>query len=234
MIKTLYKFLRKGNKSQYGDHKWELNKWYKVKTPLKMCNNGFHASELIQDALFWVKGCIIAKVEVKGESIVEDQKQCWSQMRVVKTWPWNSKDSVKLAISAARLVLHKFEEYYPNDKKPRKAIEAAEAWLANPCEETREAAMEAADAASAAASDAYAASAAASAAASDAYAAYAAASDAYAAASDAYGAAYAAASDAYGAAYAAASAASAAADTNDKESIKQKIHQFILDDIIKE
>jgi len=218
MTKTLYKFLRKGNKSYFGDHKWELNKWYKVKTPLKMCNNGFHASELIQDALYWVRGCILAKVEVKGDSIVESDKQCWSQMRVVKTWPWNSKESVKLAISAARLVLHKFEEAYPNDARPRKAIEAAEAWLANPCEETREAAMEAADAARAhyvAIDAAYAA-----------YAHYAAIDAAYAAyAASTTSAAHATASDAYGAAY-------AASDTNDKEIIKQKIHQFILDDIL--
>jgi len=220
MIKTLYKFLWKDNKSYFGDHKWKLNKWYKVKTPLEMCKHGFHCSELIQDALYWVRGCILAKVEVKGESIVGDDKQCWSQMRIVKTWPWTKIENVKLAIFAARLVLHKFEEAYPNDARPRKAIEAAEAWLANPCEETREAAMEAADAARAhyVAIDAH-------------YvaidAAYAAIDAAYAAIDAAY------ASDAAIDAYASASdAASAAIDTNDKEIIKQKIHQFILDDIL--
>jgi len=122
------------------------------------------------------------------------------------------------------LVLHKFEEAYPNDARPRKAIEAAEAWLANPCEETREAAMEAAMEAADAARAHYVAI--------DAHyvaidAAYAAIDAAYAAIDAAY------ASDAAIDAYASASdAASAAIDTNDKEIIKQKIHQFILDDIL--
>jgi len=47
-----YKFLIQ-NKSKNGDHKWRLNKWYKIDGDLEMCHqldngdftaNGFHCS----------------------------------------------------------------------------------------------------------------------------------------------------------------------------------------------
>jgi len=59
----------------------------------------------------------------------------WLALRVL-----TKKDAVRYAIFAAREVLPIYEEKHPGDKRPRKAIEAAEAWLANPCEETARAA----------------------------------------------------------------------------------------------
>jgi len=70
---------------------------------------------------------------------------------------------VSRAIQHAESVLHVFEEEYPEDDRPRKAIEAAKAWLENPSEENQEladaaaAAADAADTADAAAYAAYAA-----------------------------------------------------------------------------
>jgi len=84
------------------------------------------------------------------------------------------------AIFAAEQVLGIYEKKYPEDGRPRKAIEAAKAWIKNPFEETKKAAY-AADAAARAAAHAAAraaadavARAAARAAADAAYAAYAA------------------------------------------------------------
>ena len=59
--------------------------------------------------------------------------------------------SVTIAIFFAEDVLPFWERQHPEDMRPRAAIEAAKAWLINPCEKT-------ADAASDAASDAYTAS----------------------------------------------------------------------------
>ena len=72
-------------------------------------------------------------------------------------WIWwtmrhtlNKTQAVKVAIYAAESVIDIFEAKYPKDKRPRKAIEAAKAWLKNPCAETaREAARVAASAAEA-------------------------------------------------------------------------------------
>ena len=113
----------------------------------------------------------------------------------------------KTAIFAAESVLHIFEMKHPDDKRPRKAIEAAKAYLKGDInrDELREARVAAA-AADAAADAAAADAAAADAAAADAaaYAADAAAADD---AADAAAAAYAAADDAAYAAYAYAYAA---------------------------
>ena len=74
---------------------------------------------------------------------------------------FSKKQRVQYAIYAAMLVLHIFEDERPNDKRPRKAIEAAEAYLKNPCKETKDAARAAARAAWEAGEDAWAAGAAA-------------------------------------------------------------------------
>jgi hypothetical protein len=104
--------------------------------------------------------------------------------------------SVRLAIFSARRVLGIYENKYPDDNRPRLAIEAAEAWCADPSAAAAYAAYDAASVSAAAAAAAYDAAA---------YAAYDAASVSAAAAAAAYdAAAYAAydaasASDAYAA-----------------------------------
>jgi len=45
--------------------------------------------------------------------------------------------SVKWAVACAKHVLHIFEEKYPYDKRPRKAIEAASNWIKDPSEKNR-------------------------------------------------------------------------------------------------
>ena len=108
--------------------------------------------------------------------------------------------AVTIAIFFAEDVLPFWERQYPEDMRPRAAIEAAKAWLINPCEKTADAAYDAAVSASsiisasAAAYAAYAAADAASAAAGAAastasYAVSVASSGAYNAASAAYSAA---------------------------------------------
>jgi len=114
----------------------------------------------------------------------------------------NKKQAVKYAVFAAEQVIDIYEKAYPNDKRPRNAIEAAKEYLKNPSKKTK----------------AYA------------YAAYTAAyAAAYAAA---YIAAYAAAyTAAYAAAYTAAytavyTAAYAAADADERRKMKAKILKY--------
>ena len=120
---------------------------------------------------------------------------------------------VDISVRFAESVLPVFESKHPNDDRPRKAIDAAKAYIANPCDKTAAAAADAADAATANA--AYAAANAANAAYA-AYAAYYAADAAYYAAD----AAYYAAANAANAAHAA--AAANAADRTDLE--KQQLN----------
>jgi hypothetical protein len=116
--------------------------------------------------------------------------------------------SVALGAWAARHVLPVFEASYPGDHRPRKAIEAAEAWLAGGTRPPADAAANAA---------AYASAAAAANAAAD-------AADAAAYAADAADAAAYAADAANAAAYAAAAAAANAASPADH--LKELIGQY--------
>jgi len=164
-MKQLYKFLRTGLKSQHGNCVWTVGEW-KHEDAISLCDSGFHASEKPLDALSYVMGEVLALVEVKGKSLIEKDKQAWSDMRVTKAYRWTKEDSVKLAIFAAEQVLEIFEREYPNDLRPRQAVEAAKSYLKTPAPAADAAyAARAADAADAAAA---------------AYAAYAAARAAYA------------------------------------------------------
>jgi len=147
----LYKFLNRGMKSEYGNKKYRIGQWYKTSRPLEMCGWGFHGSKRIIDAFGYVQGSILCEIEVRGKSIKEDDKQCWSEMKIRRAWKWKKRDSVALAIFAAEQVIDLFEKEYPKDKRPREAIEAARKWLKNP---SRDAAWDAWDAAWDAARDA--------------------------------------------------------------------------------
>jgi len=158
--------------------------------------------------------------------LLDANKHNPSDARWLFTRLMDKTQCMRIAAFSAREVLHIFEEKYPEDKRPRKSIEAVETYLKDPSERNRELAAAAAaayaytDAAAYAAAASADASASASASAASASAAYAYASAAasaasaatYAYAADAYAAYTAAvASDAdYTAAYTASSASSAA------------------------
>jgi hypothetical protein len=171
------------------------------------------------------------------KDLKKEKQYQWANWLLSRTF--TKLEAVKYAIFAAEQVIGIFEKKYPNDNRPRKAIEAAKVWLKNPNEKNRNGAYAAAaaDAYAAAAADAYAAAAA------DAYAADGAydadAADAAAAAADAADAAAAdaaayAAADAYAAddaAYAADAAdadaaANGAADADAKEKLQIKIINY--------
>ena len=141
-----FKFLRTGLKSNYNKYQWTLGKWHKTEC-VKLCH-GFNCSENIADALRYVQGEILAEVQVRGKYFMDTDKSTWEEMKIIRAWHWQKKDSVALAIFCAELALPIFEKQHPADDRPKKAIEAAKAWLDNP---TAEAAWTAAEAAGAAA-----------------------------------------------------------------------------------
>ena len=119
-------------------------------------------------------------------------------------------ESVYISVYFANKVLYLYEDKHLGDQRPRKAIEAAETWLKNPCKENASAAYAAAYAAASAAS-----------AASAAYAAYATSAASAASATSCAASASSAAS--------AASAAYATSCANVSKQINKK--QFIHDHI---
>ncbi|MHC5061914.1 MAG: hypothetical protein ACYTFK_12620, partial [Planctomycetota bacterium] len=152
----------------------EAKKWLKEKGA---CREGMH----------WFNAQDERDAATVLRTLAEEDHADWANWTITKMM--NKKQCVMHAVFAAELVVEQFEKNHPDDKRPRKAIEAAKAYIKNPCEKTK-------DAAAYAAADA-------------ADAAYAAADAAHAAA---YAAACAAACAAHAAAYAAACAAACAAD----------------------
>ncbi|MEK7180307.1 MAG: putative immunity protein [Patescibacteria group bacterium] len=142
-----WKFLREGMKSDNGNIVWKMNRWVHHDGKLDMCHTGLHCSLYPDQAFQYVSGEILAQVEIKGQSIIQNDKECWSDMKIVKVWKWQKKDSVALAIYAAEQVIDIYEKEYPNDDRPRKAIEAAKAYLKDPTQKNMVAAGEAARAA---------------------------------------------------------------------------------------
>ena len=124
-----------------------------------------------------------AQKETDGKKVVKkliaEGKLDWANWLIVRIMEY--KQYVSYAIYAAEQVLPIYEKKYPEDKRPREAIEAAKKCLKNPTKENKDAAA-ASYAAYAADAVAYAVAAADAAAAS--YAAYAAAAASYDAADD--------------------------------------------------
>jgi hypothetical protein len=144
-VKIRYKFLRlvDGNvKSSNGDVTWKLGEW-KHEDRVKACAYGFHCSKEIWEAFSFVPG--ETEVECKGKcDDSESDKEVYQDMRIVKAWKWQKKDSVALSIYAAELCLKNFEKFYPDDNRPKQAIEAAKKWLLESTKENESAAESAA------------------------------------------------------------------------------------------
>src|SRR5574343_380586 len=126
--KRRWKFLRTGLKSDYNGFQWEIGKWETTECE-RLCE-GFNCSNRIMDAMRYVSGEILAEVESSGKCFEDDSKSTHEKMRIVNAWNWRKEDSVELAIYAAEMVIHIFEDKNPSDDRPRKAIEAAKSWLA--------------------------------------------------------------------------------------------------------
>ena len=128
-MKTLWKSMKSEMKSSHGKVAWKIGKWQTCEGNIDICSNGFHASRNVIDAMGFVNCEVLAEVEVNGTSIIQSDKECWSEMRIVKSREWTKDDSVRLAIYAAELVIDIYEKEYPKDKRPREAIEAAKKYL---------------------------------------------------------------------------------------------------------
>jgi len=114
----------------------------------KLTTRWLKKQEACSDAIEWFESqketdpIKIIKKLIRYDS---DEKLQWANWFIVRLM--NKKQNVQYAIFAAELALCVFEKAYPNDDRPRKAIEAAKAYLKNPCEKTKSAARSAASAA---------------------------------------------------------------------------------------
>jgi hypothetical protein len=99
------------------------------------------------DGFKWFCECGETEHEAVINKLISENRPQWANWVIVRLM--TKEQCVKYAIFAAEQVIGIFEAKYPDDDRPRKAIEAARKYLENPSKENREAAA-------AAAADAYA------------------------------------------------------------------------------
>ena len=126
---ALYKFLTIDRQSPTGTGAWTLNRWRSVKDVLVPCENGLHATTA--DNLIPFLHETLWRVEIGDEYVWHEdasmgRKLVARRMRIVEqVETWNARNARLWACDVAERVLKNFEDRYPDDTRPREAIETA-------------------------------------------------------------------------------------------------------------
>jgi hypothetical protein len=127
---TYYKWLLTGRKPAHGGHGvWPRKAWLEVKPPIIPCEHGLHVCE-VRDLTEWIpeKNGVLWEVEVHpdAEVVRHTQKSVVSKARLVRVVGRCSDRKLRLfACDCAERVLPLYEKKYPDDPRPRTAIETA-------------------------------------------------------------------------------------------------------------
>ena len=143
-----YRFVKENLKSEHGNIQWVPGEWQKCEGKSSLCETGLHASQKPLDSLNYIFGTRWFECEARGKILKDSDKFCASEMRLLREIP--KEILIQFAIDCAKKALPVFEREYPNDKRPRKVIKAAELYLKNPNALTCDAARTAYDASEAA------------------------------------------------------------------------------------
>lgn len=129
MSETLYKVLRADGSAYHGGSgKWPLpngrpGAWVEVTGQLVACRRGLHVCRA-EHLLAWL-GPAIFTVETDGELLDAGDKLVARRARLLAPTVWTPGVAVTFAADCAERVLPIFEAGFPDDGRPRGAIEAA-------------------------------------------------------------------------------------------------------------
>ena len=129
---TYYKVLKNGRSpyasydySEYLPKDGKPGKWLPKVDNLELCDSGYHVTDA-EHLIDWIDGNQLFEVEVKRKVLKGDNKTTCQQIRLVKQVEgWNDKNLRLFACWCAEQVLPIYEKDYPNDKRPRHAIDSA-------------------------------------------------------------------------------------------------------------
>ena len=122
-----YKWLTKESTGGYSNYRWpDAGEWTPAVTgDLMMCENGYHLvteEQIVGDYMqagLW-------ECEYDGDRIDHNDKICVRRAKLIHRVDTINDRTLRLfAADCAEHTLHFFERDYPNDDRPRKAIEAA-------------------------------------------------------------------------------------------------------------
>ena len=133
MTDTLYKWLNADRTTIYQGVRWpkRVGVWTPDKTPC-LCNSGWHLAthegigeHARIDATLWI-------AEGRGTQDAQDDKIAFTSARLVSpVGEFTHVVAVTWAAECAKRVLKHYEDKYPEDMRPREAINAAVKWSKN-------------------------------------------------------------------------------------------------------
>jgi hypothetical protein len=129
METTYFKCLGPGRTAAHGGSgTWPpVGEWTKpIRGALVPCERGWHvcsAPQLIE----WLSSEVY-EVEYDGEIVADTNKFVVRHARLTRQLVWNDTAALLFAADCAEHVLHLYERDYPDDKRPRAAIEATRAY----------------------------------------------------------------------------------------------------------
>lgn len=104
---------------------------------LKITDEWIKEKAPCQEALDWWSKKNRKPMDILNE-LIEAKKYSWANWFIVRIMAY--EDYVSYAVFAAEQVIDIYEKKYPNDKRPRQAIEAAKKCIKDPSKENKEAA----------------------------------------------------------------------------------------------
>ena len=107
------------------DGTWTPGKWMpEIEGELELCENGYHICRTA-DLVHWLDEAIF-EVEYDGEIVEDDNKCVVRKARLLRgVEAWDEKSARLFAADCAERTLPVYEKDYPDDDRPRKAIQAA-------------------------------------------------------------------------------------------------------------
>jgi hypothetical protein len=120
--------------TQADDGSWAPGAWMEISGRLKACSNGLHLCR-VQDLPNWIRYADeIYLAEHDGRMVVHDDETSQSKVvvrkaRLVSRVAFSDRVLREWAADCAEHSLPIFEQRYPDDKRPRQAIEAARAYM---------------------------------------------------------------------------------------------------------
>ena len=126
-----YKTLTKSGTGPYSGVTWNLptddrpGKWMpKIDGELVLCERGYHVCRR-EDLCSWLDANIY-EAEVRGDILFSDDTIVCKEARLLRHIDtWNDRTARLFACDCAEHVLPLFEKKYPQDERPRRAIETA-------------------------------------------------------------------------------------------------------------
>jgi hypothetical protein len=146
MTEPYYKWLRPDHSGAYGygdyraylPHDTRPGKWLPVVADPTPCQRGYHLVTIEHLPKHWVVPGVLYEAECRGATVAQEDKVACAQIRLTRRVGTLTPElAVAFAADCAEHVLGLFETAFPGDDRPRRAIEAARACIANPTPENR-------------------------------------------------------------------------------------------------